>query len=147
MVAQGMIVGRISEQGSDEIGRWNWMKMKSKMMNDVYIINAYKSVGNIKGDTTISSQEYRAYLREGRREPERVRKHFNRDIKEFIKKIHDEGNLALVLMDANTDINHKSIQQICSSLGMMIIKPKDREGNDINLYTREIMHRLCYWKM
>ncbi len=116
--SNGIISGRIKKSDSDEAGRWSWIEINCKNHKNIVIISAYCSNGNLTGINTISYQEYRYYLRMGRTKPEKVRYHFFNDLKIFVQHIHDMGNLAIIVMDANTDRNSPKLKKFCMDVGM-----------------------------
>ena len=123
----GIIAGRIRKSGHDEAGRWSWMEIICKHQKNITVISAYCSNGNLTGITTISYQEYRYYLRNGRKNPQKVRHHFINDLREFVKQIHDNGNHVLIFMDANMDNNSPTIKRLCMDLGLTNIHSENKK--------------------
>ena len=104
MSIRGSLNGRVCNTEPDRYGRWTVTELLCKGMKNICIVNAYRSNGNITGDLTIASQEYRTFLRGGRREPKKVRKHFVTDLKALIDEKHKNDCCVLITMDCNTDV-------------------------------------------
>ena len=124
MAIRGTLSGRVLSGGGDKYGRWSFTKIKCKGPRDLFIISAYWPVGNLKGDLTISSQQYRAYIESGEHNPKEIRQIFIRDLKKFIDSNNEENSSTLLLIDGNVDVQSKEVKNLCCQMGMYIVKPE-----------------------
>ena len=127
MAIRGTLSGRIINGEGDSYGRWTSATIKCKNSGDLMIVSAYRPLGNLKGDTTISSQQHRAFLRDNRSNPRDVRKIFMDDLKVLINNNNEKNISTLILMDGNTDVESSEIKELCRQTGLYVVKPTNIE--------------------
>ena len=124
--------GRITKQGSDELGRWSYMAIQSKQGKQVIIITVYvpNKPTTAGGGTTIYSQmEADIVHKKGKlMEP---RKELLKDLYNFIEKEKNKGNTIFLMGDMNDTlgIDDSQINQFLQSLDMSITY-KIRHGEE-----------------
>ena len=125
MIATGRTTGRILSVGSDDLGRWVYMRMNGSAGRVITIIGTYQvcQVHNPKaaGDTTAVKQQYALLERLKRHQPQRVRAHHCRDLCEFVRQSQSQGDLVCVGGDFNETIgeNGGGLTRLCSDFGLL----------------------------
>ena len=85
LLAQGDIVGRIKDRGSDSLSRWAWMKLVGQDRQIITVISAYQvCVQNSNGSGTTAYHQQESLLRQRGTKKAKPHKFFHRDLKEFI---------------------------------------------------------------
>lgn len=111
IMAQGDVVGRIKDRGSDPLGRWSWIKMVGKNHRIVTLISAYQVCAkptNRTGTTAYHQQESILRQRGIKKAKAKPRKYFQRDLNEFIRicKTHNES--IILVGDFNEPMTERS---------------------------------------
>lgn len=109
LMAQGNLVGRIKERGSDSLGRWTWMKLIGKNKKLITIISAYQVCmrpTNITGTTAYHQQE--SLLRQRGIKKANPRKYFQRDLQELIRLCKTRNESIILMGDFNEPMNERS---------------------------------------
>ena len=124
--------GRIERKGSDKLGRWSYVSLRTKKCKLINVITFYlpgKPSKN-KGESTIYSQMELDVLQQKRRLSD-PRKELLKDLKTFINKEHEKGNKNILMGDANDNVG-KATSDIRKFLDEVEMEPTYyvRHGND-----------------
>jgi hypothetical protein len=123
IMAQGDLVGRIKDRGSDSLGRWSWMTMVGKNQRLVTVISAYQVCirpTNRTGTTAYHQQE--SLLRQKGIKKAKPRKYFQHDLDEFICLCKTRQELVILMGDFNEALNERSsMARIASNHGLVDI--------------------------
>jgi len=136
----GSLTGRILATGYDPLGRWVYTKFRAQAGRIITIIGTYQVVKTnprTAGPTTVATQLYALYLREGRSEPHNLRKHHSRDLVQFAKECQAKGELIIVTGDFNEviGIEASGLTRLCTDCALKDII-FERHG-ETNFATRE----------
>jgi hypothetical protein len=102
ILAQGDMVGRIKDRGSDSLGRWTWMKLVGRNNKIITIISAYQVCvrpTNRTGTTAYHQQESLLRLKGAKKA--NPRKYFHRDLNEFIRITKTRKEQIILVGDFN----------------------------------------------
>ena len=113
----GSAVGRITQSGSDQYGRYVYHAIRGRRDEGILVITAYRvcqeSLGGV-GPNTAYMDQYTAMVGNGKRNP-RPRKLILRDLLELIREKRQEGYRPILMLDANgstfTDKDFRQFQQ------------------------------------
>jgi hypothetical protein len=111
IMAQGDIVGRIKERGSDPLGRWTWIKLVGKDQKLITLISAYQVCAkptNRSGTTAYHQQESLLRQRGIKKAKAKPRKYFYRDLNEFIRLCKTRNESTILVGDFNEPMNERS---------------------------------------
>jgi hypothetical protein len=109
ILAQGDIVGRIKDRGSDPMGRWSWLKFIGREKRIITMISAYQvcSKPTYATGTTAYHQQESLLRQKGISKPN-PRKYFHRDLTEFIRISKTRNKLIILVGDFNEPITERS---------------------------------------
>lgn len=124
MIAHGRTRGRITASGTDEYGRWSWMRLNSKL-GGVMVLSAYQVGDKLdfdddgqKGRKTARLQQH-SMLKEDNR-VETPREAFRKDLIEFLLPAKKRGDSILIMGDFNEVFEGKSgMMDVADALGMI----------------------------
>ena len=109
LMAQGDLVGRIKERGSDSLGRWSWMTMVGKNQRMITIISAYQVCARSSKRTgTTAYHQQESILRTRGIKKAKPRKYFYRDLNEFIRICKTKKESVILVGDFNEPMNERS---------------------------------------
>ena len=127
--------GRVTNQGSDKLGRWSYQKLEAKNGRHVIFITVYvpRKPSTEGGGTTIYKQmeldllQERGVLKDPRNE-------LLSDLHTFIKKENDEGNTIFLLGDMNDNmgLENSQMRKFLESVEMTMAYTR-RHGEDSKL--------------
>jgi hypothetical protein len=106
LMAQGDLVGRIKNQGSNLLGRWSWLKLVGKNQRLVTVILACQVCGhptNQTGATAYHQQE--SLLHQQRIKRAKQRKYFQRNLQEIIRICKTCNESITLIGDFNEPMN------------------------------------------
>jgi hypothetical protein len=109
LLAQGNVVGRIKERGSDPLGRWSWIKLIGRNKRLITVISAYQVCirpTHATGTTAYHQQE--SLLRQKGITKPKPRKYFHRDLNDFVKTSKNRQELIILVGDFNEPMNERS---------------------------------------
>ena len=103
MVSRGNIRGRITEKGTDVLGRWTYQKIRRKRETSLWMINVYQVCkgGNTTGSTA-AAQQTSALRQQG--DNAHPREAFKRDLEKFLNDNMDQNDEAIIMGDYNEEI-------------------------------------------
>jgi exonuclease III len=111
--SSGMYTGRITRKGQEKYGRWAYMVMTGKKMQEIMIISAYNTCRNAPEDgKTIAGQLVRAMHKDKNKSKYNLRQAFFRDIQEFILEETKKGTEIVLSMDANTSATAEELNTL-----------------------------------
>jgi hypothetical protein len=123
IMTQGDLVGRIKDRGSDQMGRWTWIKLVGKNQRLVTVISAYQVCTrptNKTGTTAYHQQECLLRLRGVKNA--NPRKYFQRDLNEFIRICKTRTESVILVGDFNEPLTEKSsMAKIAANHGLVDI--------------------------
>jgi hypothetical protein len=102
LLAQGDVVGRIKDRGSDSMGRWSWFKLIGRDKRLITVISAYQVCTRptySTGSTAYHQQE--SLLRQKGIHKPKPRKYFHRDLNEFVRISKSRQELIILVGDFN----------------------------------------------
>jgi hypothetical protein len=121
-------VHRVVDREVDEMGRWASTSLRGIKGRKVRLISAYRCVKNIYGPlSTWNQQRYLLDLKNCQTDPITQ---FDSDLKQFLERCLDAGELIILGIDANTDIRKGQFTAMMSALGLTNLYQK-KFGNDI----------------
>ena len=103
MIITNSTQGRITQQGSDTLGRWAYVRLATKRDNMIYIIVAYKpckSTLRQSGPTTFFRQQWISLRNQGNLNPQ-PRNQFDKDLLKFVEEITNQGHRCILVGDFN----------------------------------------------
>jgi hypothetical protein len=109
LLAQGNVVGRIKERGSDPLGRWSWIKLIGRDKRLITVISAYQVCvrpTHPTGTTAYHQQE--SLLRQQGIPKPKPRKHFYRDLNKFVQTSKTRQELIILVGDFNEPMTERS---------------------------------------
>jgi hypothetical protein len=109
LLAQGNVVGRIKERGSDPLGRWSWIKLIGRNKQLITVISAYHvcvQPTHTTGTTAYHQQE--SLLRQKGIQKPKPRKYFQRNLSEFIRVSRSRQELIILVEDFNEPMKEQS---------------------------------------
>jgi hypothetical protein len=109
LLAQGDVVGRIKDRGSDSMGRWSWFKLIGRDKRLITVISAYQVCTRptySTGSTAYHQQE--SLLRQKGIHKPKPRKYFHRDLNEFVRISKSRQELIILVGDFNEPMNERS---------------------------------------
>jgi hypothetical protein len=109
LLAQGDVVGRIKERGSDPLGRYSWLKLIGRNKRLITVISAYQVCvrpTHATGTTAYHQQE--SLLRQKGHQKPKPRKFFHRDLTEFIRVSKSRQELIILVGDFNEPMTEQS---------------------------------------
>ncbi len=123
-IAMGDITGRIREQGSDDLGRWSFMKFQGKSGRVVTHIAAYQVCvrpTNKTGLTAFHQQE--TLLGRQKQSDTNPRKNFHSDLKRFIKECQQRNEDIYLAGDFNETLEHSTsrMRSMCAECNLVDI--------------------------
>jgi endonuclease/exonuclease/phosphatase (EEP) superfamily protein YafD len=103
--ALGNTVSRVITTGTDDLGRWSYMKLSGKDGKVLTIITAYqvcrKNTTAVNNDScTAHSQQQSLLIQQNKANPSPV-KHFRLDLEKFMQQCHSQQELLLLFGDFN----------------------------------------------
>ena len=111
--SNGLYTGRIKRKGQDKYGRWAYIVLIGKDMQEIMIISAYNTCKNAAVDgRTIAGQLVRAMHKANNNSKFNLRKAFFQDMQEFILKEINQGTEIILAMDANTPDTAEELQTL-----------------------------------
>ena len=124
--------GRISTQGSDNLGRWTFMSLQAKHGRQIVFITVYipKKPSSKNGGTTIYTQMEADLLKKKGRMMDPI-KELLIDLHLFITKEKNKGNTILLMGDVNDNLGltNGQMNNFLSSVGMkMTFKMRHRDN-------------------
>jgi hypothetical protein len=123
ILAQGNVVGRVKEKGSDQLGRWSWIKLLGRNKRLITLISAYQVCAcptNKTGTTAYHQQE--SLLRQKGAKKAKPRKFFHRDLNELVRLCKSRGESIILVGDFNEPMNERSsMARISSTHGLVDI--------------------------
>jgi hypothetical protein len=139
LLAQGDMIGRIKEKGSDTLGRWTWMKLVGKEQKIITVISAYQVCirpTNRTGTTAYHQQE--SLLRQKGAKKANPRKYFHRDLNEFVRKAITRKEQIILVGDFNEPMNERSsMSRIAAKQGLVdILFQRNSQSPEPNTYAR-----------
>ena len=124
--------GRITKQGSDDMGRWSYLSLQAKHGKQVVVITVYipNKPTSAGGGTTIYTQMEADILNATGKLVE-PRKELLKDLHAFIEKEKNKGNTIILMGDMNDNLGLEDgqVSKFLHSLDMEITY-KIRHGND-----------------
>ena len=115
IVATGLISHRIDATGSDDpLGRWSWFRIATHQQT-VRVISAYRPVES-GGPEAVATQHRRYFRQKGISGSPRDL--FLQHLKEAILVWIDEGDLIVLGMDANSQINSQEMLRFAEDTNM-----------------------------
>ena len=123
LMAQGAIVGRIKDKGSDSLGRWSWLKLVRQNKRIITIISSYQVCSQPTHQTgTTAYHQQESLLRQRGAKKAKPRKYFHRDLKEFVRLSKSRNESIILVGDFNEPMNeHSSMARIASTHGLVDI--------------------------
>ena len=121
IMTTGNYSGRVTDRGTDMMGRWSYQYLACKNNQYLVVISAYqpckqeiKESGRIKTLTVTAQQQSMLDINNRYIKPQKA---FIQDLNQLIKSIHDVGNGVLLVGDFNDCLNDKNsgmlkVQQI-----------------------------------
>jgi hypothetical protein len=139
ILAQGDMVGRIKDRGSDSLGRWTWMKLVGRNNKIITIISAYQVCvrpTNRTGTTAYHQQESLLRLKGAKKA--NPRKYFHRDLNEFIRITKTRKEQIILVGDFNEPMSEKSsMARIASTHSLVdILFQRNSHLPEPNTYAR-----------
>ena len=108
----GVYTGRIQRKGQEKYGRWAFIVLLGKNMQEIMIISAYNICKNSAEDgSTIAGQIRRAMHKNGDNKKS-LRNSFFKDLQDFIVKEKKEGTEVILAMDANTSATAEELKTL-----------------------------------
>jgi hypothetical protein len=112
-------VHQVAAKSGDGMGRWSSTLIRGTQNRAVRIISAYRCVKNTQGPLSVwNQQRYLLDLRRCSMDP--INK-FDYDIKIFLEKCLNAGELIILGIDANEDVRTGSFSQLMLTLGLINI--------------------------
>ena len=103
-VTIGHLSGRVVEMGTDEMGRWVYIRYSCSGEKKVTLIGVYQPCDqNVKtvGPTTATAQQYSLLKQHNKYQPQKVRHHYSMDLVAFVKECQNNEELVCVGGDFN----------------------------------------------
>jgi hypothetical protein len=139
LLAQGDIVGRIKERGSDSLGRWSWMKLLGCNKRLITIISAYQVCTRPTHRTgTTAYHQQQSLLRQKGAKKANPRKFFHRDLQEFVRRTKSRNESVILVGDFNEPMNERSsMARIASTHSLVdILFQRNSHLPEPNTYVR-----------
>ena len=137
--------GRITDQGSDPLGRWSYQKLQARHGKQVVFITTYLPRKPTKdgGESTIYRQ-MEIDLLKARGKMLNPREELLRDLYNTIDKEHNKGNTVFLLGDMNDNLekDQGQVRQFLTSLGMTMTY-KTRHGAAAALPATHDRGKMC----
>jgi hypothetical protein len=101
----GNAVARVKEVGSDDLGRWSYIKLRGKEGRVINIITVYQvckkpDTAMDKGTCTAAAQQRSLLTQRNHTDPSPI-KHFRKDLNALLKTMTDRGELIILFGDFN----------------------------------------------
>ena len=111
--------GRITMQGSDELGRWTYVGLATKDKNMIFIITAYKPCqpSSKPGPLTVHSQQW-SMLRAKNIEYPNPRQEFNKDFIAFVEELQSKSHRIIIVGDFNETRESSTLLQSLYHMGI-----------------------------
>ena len=120
MIVQRTVQCRINQQGSDELGRWTYIRLATRRESMIYIITIYKPCKtsfNQAGPMTVFRQQWTILRANGILSPN-PRSQFDQDLLEFAQSILSEGHRIVIIGDFNETREKSTLIQELYQLGL-----------------------------
>jgi len=100
------IQNRVNNTSSDSLGQWAWQELRLDGTRSLVVITAYQPCKEPTNSThtTTWHQQYQGLWKRGIQDPDPCSQFFT-DLKKFINKQHQDGNLIILGMEANLAYN------------------------------------------
>ena len=123
ILAQGDVVGRKNEKGSDSLGRWTWIKLVGCNQKIITLISAYQvCVRPTKKTGTTAYHQQESLLRQKGARKAKPRKFFHRDLNEFVRLCKTRNESIILVGDFNEPMTERSsTARIASNHGLVDI--------------------------
>ena len=120
----GNVKGRLIEMGSDNSGRWVFIKLRRAQAAPITVICTYQVVDTnplTSGPTTYATQLLSLYLSQGRANPHKLRHHHTEDLITFVKECQAAGESILVAGDFNEALGLQSqgMTRLCTECSLI----------------------------
>jgi len=144
MLANGSIMTRMIESGTDEMGRWSYQVFAGKLSRRVTVVTAYQVGGNssihsLQGKRTARAQQASLLMQRNETEID-PRKHFCSDLKKFLQGHLSSGdnNEAIVMGDFNEVFGNDTsgITALFTSLNFTDLMYQRHGTRDVATYAR-----------
>jgi len=123
LLAQGDLVGRIKDRGSNPLGRWSWMKLVGKNNRLILVISACQVCArptNPSGTTTFHQQE--SILRQRGIKKPKPCKYLEQHLQEFIRLGKTRHESVILMGDFNEPMHEQSsMARIATTHGLVDI--------------------------
>ena len=112
---RGSMVHRAAEKGGDPLGRWAWTRFRGQNNRWLRVVSGYRPVFNLNDLNSTYNQHLRL-LPPSSPEP---RKAFLDDLGSQLSSWHTQGDLLVVMLDANEDVRLPTIATVFESLSLI----------------------------
>jgi hypothetical protein len=138
----GNAVARVKEVGSDDLGRWSYIKLRGKAHRIVTFITVYQvckkqHTSSNKAKCTAHSQQRSLLAQRNQQDPSPI-KHFRKDLNAFLKASHDNNELIILFGDFNEVLGSDSsgISKMARTYDLVDIMHTKHPLPDIATYAR-----------
>ena len=114
------IHGRITQHGTDYLGRWSYVRLATKQQSMIYIITAYKPCKNSinkAGPMTVFRQQWTLLRRQGCIDP-KPREQFDTDLTSFLTSIQQQQHRIVLIGDFNERKEKSKLFQTLYNMGL-----------------------------
>ena len=111
----GPMVHRAADKGGDSYGRWSWTRFRGQDNRWLRVISAYRPCHNPRDEFSTYKQHLRL-LPPGSPEP---RLAFIQDLRTQLSQWKDCGDLLIVMLDANEDVQRGPVHEMFSALELI----------------------------
>jgi len=143
MLSNGSILTRLSDSGTDDMGRWSYQTFTGKLARKVTVVTAYQVGGNnsiqsLQGKRTARAQQASLLLQRNESDIN-PRKHFCADLKKFLTTQIKSGNHEVIVMGDFNEVfgsDTGGITALFTSLNLTDIMYQRHGNRDFATYAR-----------
>ena len=128
-IASRKTVSRIIDKGTEDLGRWCWLRIGRKGRKTARIISAYRPCENFDSGSCYQQQR-RAW--DDLREP---REQFFIDLTAFVTSCHNEGDTVILAGDFNEEVYSQRFRQFMEESGLW--NPLEKAHGTIRMSTQQ----------
>ena len=114
------IHNRITEHGTDNLGRWSYVRLATKQDSMIYIITVYKPCKNSNkksGPMTVHRQQWTILQNNGHNNPSPP-KQFDKGLLHFLRTIQQKQHRIILLGDFNENKEQSKLFQSLYNMGL-----------------------------
>jgi len=138
VLSQGSVLSRLVDSGADSMGRWSFQTFQGKNTVQVTVIVAYQVChknASQRGRYTAAAQQ-ESLLRQRNEADTNPRRHFRKDLSNFIRRRSNDGQEIILVGDFNEPLDEhgSGMAQLC----------QENELRDIFNETQGLLHTPTY---